>query len=72
MRIDVMEKGEMFIGMEGMRIFLRKKSGEVRIVSLVEDEDGIRVDPRKEVIIGFGKGMVTFGDVDDGIEVTTF
>ena len=72
MKIDIMKKGEAFLGMQDGRIFLQTRKGEVRIVSVVMDEDGIRIDEGREIIIGFGDGTVTVGDAEDGIEVTTF
>ena len=71
MRINIMKDGERFIGIYGDRIALQNNNGEVRIVKMVED-DGIRVDPEQEIIIGFGDGEVCIGDIDQGIEITTF
>lgn len=71
MKINVMRKGERFIGLADNNILLENKQGEVRIVRLIEDEDGIRVDP-EEVVISYGQGTVVAGDIDNGIEVTVF
>ena len=71
MKINVMRKGERFIGLVDSKILLENKRGEVRIVRLIEDEDGIRIDP-EEVIISYGRGTVVAGDIDNGIEVTVF
>ena len=71
MRIDIMKDDEKFIGIYDNRIALQNSKGEVRIVTLIED-DGIRVDPEKEIIIGFGSNVITAGDMDEGFEVTTF
>ncbi len=71
MKINIMQKGEKFIGISDNKILLENKKGEVRIVRLIEDEDGIRVDP-EEVIISYGNGTVAIGDMDKDIEVTVF
>ncbi len=71
MKINVMKKGERFLGLVDNKILLENKQGEVRIVRLIEDEDGIRIDP-EEVIISYGRGTVVAGDIDNGIEVTVF
>ena len=71
MRINIMKDAERFIGIFNDRLALQNSKGEVRIVTLIED-DGIRVDPDREIIIGFGNNEISVGDMDDGIEVTTF
>ncbi len=72
MRINVMKDDERFKGISENRIILENTRGEIRIVTLIEDEDGIRLDPDKEVIIGYGDGTVEAGDMDEGIEITNF
>lgn len=72
MRINIMQKGEQFIGIFDNKIALKRKNGEVRVVAIILDEDGIRVDKDAELIIGYGDGEVIVGDMDDEIEVTTF
>ncbi len=72
MQINVMKKGEHFVSFTGDRIVLENKKGEIRIVCLVLDQDGIRVDPEKEIRIGYGNGTVSIGDMDEGIEITNF
>ena len=42
MRINVMKKGEHFVGLSGDRIILENRKGEVRIVCLEWDKDGVR------------------------------
>ena len=71
MRINVMRKGEEFIGLVDNKILLRNKKGEVRIVRLIEDEDGIRIDP-EEITISYGDGTVEYGDIENDIEITNF
>ena len=71
MRLNIMKKSERFIGIFDNKIALQDNNGEVRIISLVED-DGIRVDQEAEIVIGFGDGEVEYGDIDQGIEITTF
>ena len=72
MRINVMKKGEHVVGVFGDRIVLENKKGEARIICLEWDEDGIRINPEKEIQIGFGPGTVQIGDMDEGVEVTNF
>ena len=71
MRLNIMKDSERFIGIYDNRIALQNNNGEVRIVSLVDD-DGIRVDKEAEIIIGFGDGTIEYGDMDEDIEITTF
>lgn len=71
MRLNIMKKSERFIGIFDNRIALQDNNGEVRIITLIEDE-GIRVDQDAEIVIGFGDGEVEYGDIDQGIEITTF
>ena len=72
MRINVMKKGEHFVGLSGDRIILENRKGEVRIVCLEWDKDGVRINPEKEIQIGFGSGTVQIGDMDEGVEITNF
>ena len=72
MRIDLMKKGEEFIGMQNGWIMLRQKGGTVRLVRVEADEDGYRVIPEKEITIGFGDGEISYGDMDTGVEIVTF
>ncbi len=72
MRINVMKENERFLELSGNRIILENENGEIRIVLLKEDEDGIRIDPEKEIIIGFGDGTVEIGNMDDDIEIVNF
>ena len=72
MRLEIMRNDESFAGMNGNKVFLKRDNGEVRIVSFILDGDGIMVDKDREVVIGFGKGAVTVGDMDEDIEITSF
>lgn len=72
MRINIMKKGEKFIGIQDGWIMLRQKDGAVRLVRIEADEDGYRVIPEKEIHIGYGDGEISIGDMDTGIEVVTF
>ncbi len=72
MRINVMREDERFKGISENRLIFENTRGEIRIVTLIEDEDGIRVDTDREIVIGYGDGTVEYGDMDDGIEITTF
>ncbi len=72
MKLDIMRSDEEFFGIFDNKIVIKKKNGEVRIVTIVLDQDGIRVDKDSEMIIGYGDGRITVGNIDDGIEVTTF
>ncbi len=72
MRLNIMRKDESFVGIYGNKVALKNKKGEIRIVSIILDDDGIRIEQNTEVIIGFGNGEVTIGNMDENIEVTTF
>ncbi len=72
MRINLMREDERFKGISENRLIFENTRGEIRIVTLIEDEDGIRVDTDREIVIGYGDGTVEYGDMDDGIEITTF
>ena len=72
MKINIMKKGEKFVGIQDGRIILRRKDGVIRLVSIELDSDGYRVIPEKEIIIGYGEGEISIGNMDTGIEVVTF
>ncbi len=71
-RLDIMKKGEKFIGINGNQIMLKTKTGEIRIVTIRQDEEGVWIDDKMEMLIGFGNGEITVGDMDEDIEVTMF
>ena len=72
MRVNIMKKGEKFIGIQDGWIILEQKNGSVRLVRIEADDDGYRVIPEKEVIIGYGNGEISIGDMETEIEVLTF
>lgn len=72
MKLKIMRKDETFIGISDNKIILKRKNGDIRIVTIVLDEDGIRIAPDKELIITHGSGIVEFKDPDSGIETVTF
>ena len=72
MKINIMQKGEQFIGIQDNWIILKRKNGEIRLVRIEAEEDGYRVIPDKEIIIGFGDGEISYGNMDTSIEFVTF
>ena len=72
MRINIMTEGEKFIGIKDGWITLQHEDGTVRLVKIEADEDGYHIIPEKEIIIGYGEGEISIGDMDTGIELTTF
>lgn len=72
MQIKIMKKGEKFLGIQSGWIMLKRKNGDVRLVKLEQDEDGYRVNPENEILITYGDGEVSIGNMDTDIEIVTF
>lgn len=72
MKINVMKKGDRFIGIYGNKIIFETRNKEIRIITLEEDTEGIRINSEKELIIGYGNGTVEYGNLENGIELINF
>lgn len=73
MRINILKKGDKVIGFSGNIIAIQRKNGEVDMIRVIEDDNGvIRVDPEHKVTIGFGNGTVSIKDPKTDVEITTF
>lgn len=72
MKMNIMKKDESFIGIWENYIILRNKRGEARLVMMTNDEYGVHVVPNSEILITYGNGNVSIGDMDSGIEITNF
>ena len=70
MKIGILKKGDSVLSVTLEFIAVQRKSGEVDIVPLIEDESGIRVDIENIVTIGYGNNIVQVEN--DDVVVTTF
>ena len=72
MKIKAMKKGERFIGLSGNRIILENKNHEIRIITIEEDEEGLWINPDKEIIITYGNSIIEYGNADENFEIINF
>ncbi len=72
-RIDIMEKGDEFVGLFGKYIAIKKNTGEVELTEIILDENRcIRLGSKPEICIGFGHGSVEASCEDGNVTVVTF
>ena len=69
-KIGILKKGDSVLSVTLEFIAVQRKSGEVDIVPLINDESGIRVDIENIVTIGYGNNIVQVEN--DDVVVTTF
>ena len=63
-KIGLMEKGDKVLNTWENKVSILKKSGEVEIYTIIEDD--------KHLVIAYGDKTVTVEDEDSTVRVTTF
>jgi hypothetical protein len=71
MKLELMKKGDAVINVTSDFVVIRRKNGEVDIVSIVKDDYGWRVDTENIVTIGYGDNTVTIEN-EYGVKITNF
>ena len=71
MKINVLRKGDKVLSVTSEFLAIQRKTGEVDILPIISDEQGVRIETEKVVTVGFGDNMVE-SEVIDGVVVTTF
>lgn len=71
MRINVLRKGDKVLSVTSEFLAIQRKNGEVDILPIISDEQGVRIETEKVVTVGFGDNTVE-SEVIDGVVVTTF
>ena len=70
MRIDILKKGDSVINVTDHLVAVRRKSGEVDLLPIVDDVSGWWIDTDRTITIGYGSNTVS--EVIDGVTVTHF
>jgi hypothetical protein len=71
MKLGLMKKGDTVINVTNEFVAIKRKNGEVDIVSIIKDDYGYRVDTENIVTIGYGNNTVTVEN-EYGVEITNF
>lgn len=71
MRINVLKDGDEVLSVTQSFIAVKRLSGEVDLIPLIIDDEGMRVDSSKIITIGYGDNEVK-ADLDNGGFVETF
>jgi len=71
MKINVLRKGDKVLSVTSEFLAIQRKNGEVDILPIISDEQGVRIETEKVVTVGFGDNTVE-SEVIDGVVVTTF
>lgn len=73
MRINILKKGDVFVGLYGNLIAIKRPSGEVELSEITLDNTGfIRLKKNPKLIIGYGDNVVDVCSEDVDVEVATF
>lgn len=70
MVIRILKKGDRVINVTQDFIAVQRKNGEVDIISIVRDNETLRIDPEATITIGYGDNVVQT-DAGD-VTITTF
>lgn len=71
MKINIMEKGDKVLNVTAEFIAVERKNGEVDIVPIAMDENGVWIDTQCITTIGYGKNTVQSEEID-GVIITNF
>ena len=71
MRINVMQKGDKVLNVTAEFIAVERKNGEVDIIPIAMDENGVWVSTEQITTIGYGKNTVQSEEID-GVTITNF
>lgn len=71
MKINILNKGDKVLNVTADFIAVERKNGEVDIVPLAKDENGLWVDVENITTIGYGNNTVQSETVD-GVVFTNF
>lgn len=69
--IGILNKGDEVITVTPEFVAVRRKNGEVDLVTITSDEHGWRVDEEHIIRIGYGSNTVT-AKTDAGVEIVNF
>ena len=71
--INLMKKGDEFVGLYGNLIAIRKPDGVTELTEIVLDEKGcIRLEKEPKIVIGYGDNVVSVSAEDGKVEISTF
>ena len=70
MIIRILKKGDRVINVTSDFIAVQRKNGEVDIISIVRDNETLRIDPGSVITIGYGDNVVQTESGD--VTITTF
>lgn len=70
MVIRILKKGDRVINVTSDFIAVQRKNGEVDIISIVRDNETLRIDPEAVITIGYGDNVVQTEAGD--VTITTF
>lgn len=71
MKINILNKGDKVINVTANFIAVERKNGEVDIIPLIKEENGLWVDTENITTIGYGHNTVQSETVD-GVIITNF
>lgn len=71
MQINVMNKGDKVLNVTSEFVAIQRKNGEVDIIPLIVQENGLWIDTENITTIGYGNNTVQT-EVIDGVVITNF
>ena len=71
MKINILNKGDRVLNINGQFIYIERKNKEVDIIPIINEDNTLRIDYENIITIGFGKNTVEYETVD-GIKIINF
>ena len=71
MVLGLLKKGDEVLNVTNDFVAIKRKKGDVDIVSIIKEGDSWRVDFENIVTIGYGDNTVTFEN-ENGVQITNF
>ena len=71
MRINVMKKGDRVLNVTAEFIAVERKNGEVDIIPIAMDENGVWINTEQITTIGYGRNTVQSEEIN-GVVITNF
>ena len=71
MVLELLKKGDEVLNVTKDFVAIKRKKGEVDIIPIITGEEGLRVDYKNIVTIGFGDNVVTY-KTENGVQITNF
>ena len=71
MRVNILKEGDSVLNITDKYVAVKRKSGEVEIIALIEGIAGLELDTNRILTIGYAENDVSI-EVQDGVTIINF